>query len=425
MQPPAATFPVVIFLGVVVQLIGGVLLVVLFALLRRYTLRRGYFTAWVWAWTSLTVAILALVSRYVLVDPAAAESDLSVRLLYVAYQTAKAVAFICFLRGTAMYVAGGRVRDLTRPGIFAGALAFGVASAFIAEAGLNELVIWQSLIAVPSLGYCASALLWLPPSRRSLGTVATGTGFGLLALLWLVYAGAFSVIIGAPEGALRTAAIGFVNFNSYYDLLINICLGYGMVVLLMEDAKREVDDAQAELRLAHDQFRRAALLDPLTDAWNRRAYTEGVSLEMVRATFGTAVLADVDNLKYVNDRFGHAVGDALLARCVDVLRHALRPYDKLYRWGGDEFLLLMPSARAMDVIERLQGAIRDAEPLHVDGQRVHLEVSFGAADYPSGEELTAAINGADRAMYQEKARRKSESGRTGSTSAPVGVNAVR
>src|ERR671929_1261361 len=97
-----------------------------------------------------------------------------------------------------------------------------------------------------------------------------------------------------------------VNFNTYFDLLLNIALGFGMVVLLMEDAKREVDDAQSELRVAHDQLRRAALYDTLTDSLNRRAYEQGVGLEMARGTFGTVVIADLDNLKAVNDAFGHA-----------------------------------------------------------------------------------------------------------------------
>ena len=116
-------------------------------------------------------------------------------------------------------------------------------------------------------------------------------------------------------------------------------LGYAMVLVLMEDSKREFDDAQAELRVTHDQLRRAALYDSLTDSLNRRAFAEGVGLEMVRATFGTVVIADLDNLKLVNDRHGHMAGDQIIRRCADVLRATLRPYDKLYRWGGDEFLL--------------------------------------------------------------------------------------
>ena len=136
---------------------------------------------------------------------------------------------------------------------------------------------------------------------------------------------------------------------------------------------------------------------------------EGVGLEMVRATFGTAVLADLDNLKWVNDRYGHAAGDQLLRRCADALRSTLRAYDRLYRWGGDEFLVIVPSARAAEVLERLRTAIDTAEL--IDGTAdIRLEVSLGASDFASSEALQQAIDRADRAMYQEKTRRKGDAG---------------
>jgi diguanylate cyclase (GGDEF)-like protein len=118
----------------------------------------------------------------------------------------------------------------------------------------------------------------------------------------------------------------------------------------------------------------------------------------------------------VNDRFGHSAGDRLLRHCADVLRATLRPYDKLYRWGGDEFLLLVPSARADDVLQRISEAL--AAAVHVEGEHeesVHLEVSLGAADYASAEELPFAVEHADRAMYLDKGRRKAADRRSGST----------
>jgi len=184
-----------------------------------------------------------------------------------------------------------------------------------------------------------------------------------------------------------------------------------MILVLLEDAKRELDAAQSELRMTHDQLTRAALVDSLTDALNRRAYSEGVGLDVVRATFGTVVLADLDNLKMVNDQYGHAAGDRLIRLCADVFRATLRGYDKLYRWGGDEFLLILPTAHASDILARLQRNLDNADPVVVgsDGQSAHLCVSLGAADYRSYEELSNAIEQADRAMYAEKDRRKQSS----------------
>jgi diguanylate cyclase (GGDEF)-like protein len=213
----------------------------------------------------------------------------------------------------------------------------------------------------------------------------------------------------ASTAAVPAWARAIVNFNTYLDLLLNIALGFAMVVLLMEDAKREVDDAQSELRVAHDQLRRAALYDALTDSLNRRAFAQGVGLEMARGTFGTVVIADLDNLKSVNDAYGHAAGDRLLRQCSDLLRSTLRPYDKLYRWGGDEFLLVIPSARGVDVEARLADVLGRAEPIDVAGgtTTVTLQVSLGAADYTSAESLDTSIQLADEAMYRQKNLRKS------------------
>lgn len=407
----AAIMPLV---GALLQLGGAALLVGFFVLLRRYVFRRPYFSAWLTAWVAITTGMLALVFRWSLdgrLGPSLPDDSFIVRTLFFVYQAAKLLAFIFFLRGTVMYVAGGGASGVIgRRALIATAVVIAGASAYLARWGLNEMVIWQSLFAVPVLGYCGSALLWLPRSRRTLGTVTTGVGFSLLAGLWLVYGGAFALSIGHADTPLASAAGTLITLNPYCDLLLDVMLGYGMVVMLMEDAKREVADAQMELRLSHDRLSRAAMFDSLTDSLNRRAFVEGVGLEMARATFGSVVIADVDNLKQVNDTHGHAVGDLVIRRCADVLRSALRPYDKLYRWGGDEFLLVVPSAHTRDMLDRLRAALMTAEAIEspMDGRVVKLEVSIGGADYASAEEIHAAIDRADLAMYDDKSRRKGE-----------------
>lgn len=401
---------VVSFIGVVVQLGGELLLVLLFILLRRYVLRRGYFAAWTAAWACGAAAILALSVRYIIMPQLAPtpldDSSLAVRSLYFLYQTGKLASFALFVSGTAMYVTGSRLLG-SRTLVFVSVLAYAVISLIGAHGDFNQLVVWQAPVAVVSLGACAALLFTLPPSRRTLGSVAGGGAFASLATLWLLYGIAFGMGAGGIGSPRWAEAV--VSFNTYFDLLLNISLGFAMVVLLMEDAKREVDDAQGELRVAHDQLRRAALYDPLTDSLNRRAFEQGVGLEMARGTFGTVVIADLDNLKAVNDSFGHAAGDRLLRQCADLLRSTLRPYDKLYRWGGDEFLLVIPSARGVDVEARLGDVLGRAEPIEVANahQTVTLEVSLGAADYTSAEGLEESIELADHAMYRQKHLRKS------------------
>ena len=400
---------VISFIGVVVQLGGELLLVLLFVLLRRYVLRRGYFTAWTVAWASGGVAILALCIRYILMPSVVAEpiDDNSpvVQALYLTYQLGKLTSFALFVSGTAMYVTGSRLLG-SRRFIYGGVAAYAILSLVGSGGDLNQLVVWQAPVAVVSLGTCAALLFTLPSSRRTLGSHAGGGAFASLATLWLLYGVAFGLNGSEPASAWASTV---VNFNTYLDLLLNIALGFAMVVLLMEDAKREVDDAQAELRVQHDQLRRAALYDTLTDSLNRRAFAQGVGLEMARGTFGTVVIADLDNLKAVNDSHGHVAGDLLLRQCAELLRATLRPYDKLYRWGGDEFLLVMPSARGEDVEARLREVMRQAPAITVPNgsASIKLEVSIGASDYTSAEGLEECIQLADQAMYRQKHARKS------------------
>jgi diguanylate cyclase (GGDEF)-like protein len=409
-MPDGDLSAVISFIGVVVQLGGELLLVLLFVLLRRYVLRRGYFTAWTGAWACGAIAIMALTLRYYIMPRLAQapidESTVPVQVLYLVYQAGKLGSFALFVAGTAMYVTGSRLLGSRRL-VIAGTMLYAVASVIGARGNLNQLVVWQAPIAVVTLGACAALMFTLPASRRTLGSVAGGGGFASLAALWLVYGITFGIVSSSAHPPAWASAV--VSFNTYLDLLLNIALGFALVVLLMEDAKREVDDAQNELKIAHDQMRRAALYDPLTDSMNRRAFEQGVGLEMARGTFGTVVIADLDNLKAVNDSFGHAAGDRLLRQCADLLRSTLRPYDKLYRWGGDEFLMVIPSARGADVEARLGEVLARAEPIDVANatQRVTLQVSMGTADYTSAESLEGSIHLADAAMYRQKQERKS------------------
>ena len=100
--------------------------------------------------------------------------------------------------------------------------------------------------------------------------------------------------------------------------------------------------------------------------------------------------------------------DALLRYLVTVLRTELRPSDGVYRWGGDEFLVVLPGATVEDAEIRLTKALQTAMPLDLanvaDG--LPLQVSFGGAPYAGAEELILAIEQADLAMYAQKTRRK-------------------
>lgn len=157
----------------------------------------------------------------------------------------------------------------------------------------------------------------------------------------------------------------------------------------------------------HGMVERQALVDGLTGLANRRAATDALHAETARAqrlqTPLAIVLADLDGFKDVNDEYGHAVGDEVLRTFADVLRRTLRESDVAGRWGGEEFLLLLPGADeegAVQLAERIRLTLADRSIPGAPGLSV--TASFGVAEYAgesNGDDLVVA---ADGALYRAK-----------------------
>jgi diguanylate cyclase (GGDEF)-like protein len=163
----------------------------------------------------------------------------------------------------------------------------------------------------------------------------------------------------------------------------------------------------------HRLARRLALTDELTQLANRRQFDEALGAEVVRAErFDdpvAVVVADLDNFKEVNDRFGHDAGDLVLCAFADAIRATVRDVDLPARYGGEEFTVLLPATDAdggRQLAERLRIA---AEELEVDvgaDAPVRVRSSFGVASFPDEPSAAALIRAADRALYQAKAAGK-------------------
>jgi diguanylate cyclase (GGDEF)-like protein len=159
------------------------------------------------------------------------------------------------------------------------------------------------------------------------------------------------------------------------------------------------------------ELRQLALTDALTGALTRRGFEERVEAERkrcLRSGFTMNLIAiDIDRFKSINDRFGHAAGDATLRAVVDICRENLRTCDVIGRIGGEEFLVMLPemSARlAARVAERLRAAIADLK-LPVGGESANITVSVGVALFsPTVQTTQQALLRADIALYAAKAR---------------------
>lgn len=170
-----------------------------------------------------------------------------------------------------------------------------------------------------------------------------------------------------------------------------------------------IDHNITRWRVAEQALQQLAQQDPLTGMANRRHFQAlaGQLLErLARYPEPLAlILIDLDHFKLVNDRFGHHAGDQVLVQTTLRLKDALRRADIPGRWGGEEFIILLPRTgldEAQQVAERLRHALA-ASPLGCDAGEIRITLSAGVAGFRSGETLDCLIARADAALYVAKA----------------------
>jgi len=170
-----------------------------------------------------------------------------------------------------------------------------------------------------------------------------------------------------------------------------------------------IEKQNQELSRALDIIQQLARQDPLTELANRRHILEVVKAEQSRSSrIGrplTLALYDIDHFKRLNDTHGHHVGDQVLVALSKRVQSQLRASDQLCRWGGEEFLLLMPEtdlAQAEVVTEKIRQIV-EAEPFDTDAGPLSVRITIGVAPLYDSD-LTEAVRHADHAMYEGKAR---------------------
>lgn len=163
-------------------------------------------------------------------------------------------------------------------------------------------------------------------------------------------------------------------------------------------------------RLEHQgELQRLANTDPLSGALNRRAFREAAEVEIrnsrLRNHPTSLILFDIDHFKFVNDRHGHQTGDRVICEFTDLLRASLRSHDVLGRWGGEEFIVLLPAAsleQAVHVGERIRRAVESSTFGRNDETRLELTTSAGVTHAGEAETLDGFIRRADVALYAAK-----------------------
>jgi two-component system cell cycle response regulator len=196
--------------------------------------------------------------------------------------------------------------------------------------------------------------------------------------------------------------------------LLGLALIFNVYMLyqehLLRQARRLLSNQigiATEQRVRAETLYELAILDPLTNLYNRRFGEERLRAEIARADRSgdplMAMALDLDDLKGINDRYGHSAGDLVLKEFARRLSNATRGIDISVRLGGDEFLVILPGCP----LEQVHRVLSRLGPFGVDcdGTRIVVSSSRGWAKYHSGETPQEFIKRADEALYEHKASR--------------------
>ena len=230
----------------------------------------------------------------------------------------------------------------------------------------------------------------------------------MLAIVAVTFVAAFLIVClaGRLSGAELPMAVCLIS-----AAVLSLLIAPPIYWLVAAPIKREYDMRQYAERRA-DELGQQAITDSLTGTRNRRGITISMLEAMAHAErYGhplSVAMVDVDHFKEVNDTHGHKAGDRALQGVAAILTEALRLPDKVGRYGGEEFLLVMPETGLNEmskITERIRQEVSEAE-FDIGDRNVKLTISIGAALFEKGEDLEQLVSRADRALYRAK-----ESGR--------------
>jgi len=165
------------------------------------------------------------------------------------------------------------------------------------------------------------------------------------------------------------------------------------------------------LDVENARLRKTSVTDPLTGAYNREFLQQRLPAELAHARQKgrplSVAMIDVDHFKAVNDRFGHDIGDRVLEEVASRLRGAIRRHDLLVRYGGEEFLVVLPDAdlhRAREVGERMRQTLQNSAVRAEGDREIEVRISVGVTQHTDDDDSSTLIRRADTALYAAKGR---------------------
>ena len=243
-------------------------------------------------------------------------------------------------------------------------------------------------LALATFCFLSSFELWRGRSEKLVSRTAAVIAFALL--------GAALMARAAVTAWFATFTVGSVDRTTNFGVIAIIAM---VLILTLSFVLLALAKERAQSR-----YKRAALIDPLTEMLNRRGFFEETERRLRRRNRATALVLDLDHFKAINDTFGHLAGDKVLRVFAACVRSAVRPTDLVGRLGGEEFAVLLIDAdvqEASEIAERIRREFQEASQT-IEGHRVYATVSVGVAAAVS-RDVMELLQAADAALYRAKA----------------------
>jgi diguanylate cyclase (GGDEF)-like protein len=283
----------------------------------------------------------------------------------------------------------------------------------VAVPGLETALYLLPAVQMAAFSSAAAGTVFVTPFVRAGDPEARLLGVGAVAVVATIASDFFIErnFVVAPRMVVYGFAV--LVFGMSLALANRFHRVLGEVDGLRRDLERRVDQRTHELTAAYAQMEALALRDGLTGLLNRRALQDRAHADLMAARRHGApfalALVDVDHFKSINDTYGHQLGDQVLRHVAQALAAGLRASDDVGRWGGEEFLAILPeadTAQAVAAAERLREIVQ-AAPFHAPGGPIPVTVSIGVAAVPPARLAEARIDDvirvADAALYRAKA----------------------
>lgn len=387
MQQDAAT---IVFWTVGVQLGTSTLLACFFFVLlraQRLDAIRVWLAAWIAEATGIAAGVLLLA-----VDFPAVGQPLSVlgRSMLAVFLGAKLSYALLALRGARLLSADGETLDhRVVPPILVGAGLGAALGAVVPNARFVMPIVW-TLVAFALLRGGLAVLRWPASSELPL-------------LGWTLIGASFLYLLHVPPTLPflwdDPPLFAWVDYMSVVDAAVDMLIALAILVTLEQAGSQRLREANRRLEMSREKLSQLVDLDPLTGLRNRRGLRS--VLDRVSASGGTLMFLDIDDFKRINDRHGHLAGDRCLVAVARVLEASFRARDVIFRWGGDEFLVVapeLPRRHAESRLAKVNQALAQGD--HETPCATH--VSAGVAVVAPGEDAGQVVREADSAMYERK-----------------------